>query len=431
MITFKCECGQELQLGDRYAGKLGRCPYCSVSIRVPGAVALPVLRRPNRRAKGPEALALAVMLRRRQGQPALPQSAEAVEALIATAEEADDIVLDWPTPGPPADAQGVAFLEKNLGLVLGSVMLATFFLPWDVVDGKVTMSLDLLRDGAAGLRVLLVGLWLAGLVALLVSRVVNSEAKLSVHAGLGLVGLLLLLAQVHPLLRALAGGSSPYLDSAAWLLVVQAVLTPALVVATAIRLRVGPMLILRIIQGLAAAALGMLGIWQFFQWTAMYQGLPNALQTDRMLDLIVGVLLGLALEAACVMALLHAVATWYIRPGLSRICLQFIYCVLTVAAAYVFIRPLAAGRFGWSLMIVNSLMLSAPVFILLCSGLTECLIRAINRLSLFHPRDRLVREMGDLSPDERLVRLAELLDRNLISEEEFTASKRRMLEGGP
>jgi DNA-directed RNA polymerase subunit RPC12/RpoP len=37
MITFVCDgCGAELQIGDQWAGKLGRCPHCGTNSRVPG-----------------------------------------------------------------------------------------------------------------------------------------------------------------------------------------------------------------------------------------------------------------------------------------------------------------------------------------------------------------------------------------------------------
>jgi hypothetical protein len=38
MVNFICcGCGAELQIGDEWAGKLGRCPHCSANSRIPGS----------------------------------------------------------------------------------------------------------------------------------------------------------------------------------------------------------------------------------------------------------------------------------------------------------------------------------------------------------------------------------------------------------
>ena len=36
-IAFKCQCGRELLVEDKHAGRKGKCPYCGMDVKIPGA----------------------------------------------------------------------------------------------------------------------------------------------------------------------------------------------------------------------------------------------------------------------------------------------------------------------------------------------------------------------------------------------------------
>ncbi|MFZ1933145.1 MAG: DUF4190 domain-containing protein [Thermoguttaceae bacterium] len=97
MITIQCECGQALRVDEKFAGRMGTCPKCKKSIRIPGGTA-PAAAAPQAAADPAPAANSPPPLSSRQPAPAtVAEPADALNDLSAAVQQA---------PGPATPPPG-------------------------------------------------------------------------------------------------------------------------------------------------------------------------------------------------------------------------------------------------------------------------------------------------------------------------------------
>ncbi|MCC5829969.1 MAG: hypothetical protein JJU36_11030 [Phycisphaeraceae bacterium] len=218
MLQFYCgHCGALLQVASDLAGKRGRCPQCQQLNVVPfprddgrtarariaeaEGITLPD-RAPSPRPAAPEpSPAGGAAKGRGRPPPPLPENAASPSSMVGTGSGSPAIA--------PSGGRRVARpwrgLSTNIPAVLGSMLLATMVLPWNIesvpaVVGQSGISVDfswnLLGDGRAVQWAYLLGLWIIGGVTLLAISLSTGMTRGLTCLLLGVVGLMLT-AAVH------------------------------------------------------------------------------------------------------------------------------------------------------------------------------------------------------------------------------------------
>jgi hypothetical protein len=420
-------------------------------------------------------------------------------------------VIDVPAAAAPAKKEkGKAVAGKTrrwIGVAFGLLILATIFIPWNVrgeiprehIDAELPpqtvqlgYSWQRLRDWWNGddkaIAGYVVGLWVAGLAAVIAAVTWQRFPLAAAYIVLGGVGLTLLMllaregrvATVEQLRRLFAGkaGEVPAMDRSAWMwkpswFAHAAVLVPAAFVVTSIRVRLRgwvPVNLLQLLVAVAAVLVLAVGTYAYVlqadgayhQLQEHYESLreghpsPDDLDIQHVLKVFEAFLpplaFGVLTAAAAVMAF-HGLLFLLRRAGLSRIALLWgqwsFWSVLLLMVAFpaVIKMPTAKGpalaQVGYTALQCNYHLMAVSVLLLCYEGMAGLLtdliglVRGGGNPKAAEPRAsqppaaapaRVAAPAPPKGPSERLAELDRLRSKGAISEEEYNATRDRILK---
>ncbi|MFW6132986.1 MAG: hypothetical protein ACOC8F_03755 [Planctomycetota bacterium] len=336
-ITVSCDyCGRTLTVDAKFAGKTGRCHYCSASVHIPAGV-----------VAGADTAA---------GESAAPAS-PAAKAPEPVAPES-----------PSARAGMVA---------CGALLLATAFIPWGAGAEGVRMSWDVLR-GEPGMRLLLIGGWALGAAAL-AGVVLGGMAQAMLRGGLAAGAMFLLAAEAVQLADfqdVLTRWGE--MDAVRWgAAVIASVLAPMIAVGIRAQTRGGG--VVRLVQAAAGLALAALVLLPLVNVAALLGARLGEFlehwEDPRLYDLACAAVL---LAALLWGGLVTATAAALTRRGaeLSAAGVNAMRVTMVLAAAYAVARLTLTAGHGAGLRPFNVLLMLAALAALLCAGAVDWLVRA-------------------------------------------------------
>jgi hypothetical protein len=332
--------------------------------------------------------------------------------------------------------------------VAGVLLLSTLFVPWLVPgkksvpwlphEGAAVMSWDLFRHCPGSVGTLLVAGWIVGLTAVVLSFVVRGLALSISTGGLGLLGMVLLSVVAVDVVDQAKSGALAGMTSSFVLQVFYGVLFLTYIIVTSVRLRVGDFLAVRIVQGIAAGGALILSVVCFVHGITQYADLLPGIREKLAFDVVLACVFELMVLAACIAGLVHAASVRFRSAALSAASLSILYLYLGALAVYMLIRgAVAAGDAGAALLLLNILNVTAPILFLFCSGVTASICLGVSAARQGSPSSRpapastpmetAASERAAAGPEVRLRELNSLLERGVLSPEEFAAAKRKML----
>ena len=425
MVSFICDCGADVEFGDRFAGQWGRCPHCGAEVLIPRleeAVPAPADETPAAEAPPPAAEAAVA------GTPDLAAE-EQLEGWEPAEVEAAERPTGWEPaagqePEPPSGGEPVPTLDdlsaaagalhpsraasqprggqgpwgarsvSGIGAIAGILILATIAIPWGVeghlapgeyriheyrgpVEPEVVMSWGMLHKAPGLAKAFVICAWLIGLAALATAMWFNAREH-AVNSIIGLWGVLLMIAAAfgtgEP--RAVSRRTVGPFASAPGAILAALVLAQIIVTNVALKLR--PLPALRAIQ--AAVAVVMLAVIALGVQRAIseYAGPSEQYRRAGMLDFGFSIFTAVGLALACALAVVHAADPKIRRGSLSATSVNTIYLVLGVLCIYFILRPtIITSRASAALPYLNALLLVGPVLMLFCSGVINMVCELI------------------------------------------------------
>ena len=348
MIYVKCKCGKRLGVDERLAGKTGRCHYCGASVHIPAP-----------------------------GEAARAERTEAAPVAEALHGHTDELAVKPPPAG-----------SGRLGMIiLGALVLITLVVPWRRdADGGWVMGWRILASaGSGGWALLLAGSWAAGAGAVLSGALLRGLALAVARFALGAGwGALLLVISVEP--ESLPLGDVLLLNVERPLLWLRlaGVGVLMLAVVTGVRLRLGPSLLVRLLQLLAGLGVAALLI------APLAANLRAAVETARNIteafdkittyDRLAAALFLLALAAAGLMATVHALFGRLWGDALSPGSVNTLRLTLIGIASYALGRTIfATGSALGSLRVLYvAILLGAPA-VLFITGVAGIICEPVER----------------------------------------------------
>lgn len=425
MIAFQCECGALVKVSDRFAGRLGKCPQCAKTVRIPGgrpAAESLLEAEPLEHSTGGQGYSLAPppLSGRGAADSALQQLA--ADTAAATASHAPHRPVRR-----PAHRDETHILEITLALAT----IATIFLPWAIMDRHVGMSWDVIQSAPGIFVAYLIGCWVIALAAVVLGFVLRGLAFGISCASLGFAGAVLMFVTVVTAVSELPY-AGPRGDAATLVLsILNCIFLFAMAVATHIRLRTTPTLAVRILQGLTGGLMAVLSLVQLFLLLAN----RSVLYGDYFaLDLTFILMSQLAVVAACVLALVHAAAVQITSKVLSQVSLSLLYGGCGLLAMFIVIRS-AATLPAVILAPLHLVIIFTAIIVFLGSGIVRIVTLAAARPGQ-RTEPSAPEQAGATGPqattdlERRLKELEDLRVRGVITAEEY-ANSRRSLFGGP
>ena len=364
VITFKCACGQMLRVSEEKAGRQGKCPVCGGGIMVV--------------ASGPEA------------ESAPPPPAPPPPPTPSRARP------ETPAPAPPSIRVSTT---RAMATWIGTAILATFFLPWNVFtagrepDGRtihVWMSWDLFGLAQRGARPCLVGLWTLGVLAIVLARAFRGRARAIGLAAIGtasVVFVFLGLGYVADLARLLgvaaqglfplqgegaAGMSGGYVSALLGVSprsVIALLAATILIAGTSLFVRFGDRFPFRLLAGVSGIVLAVVAFTRLVIVLDRVGDLPSGLVpvgvmavVSALLGIAAGGMSGLNLAAVGVDPRRLAKASWLAACGCAG-----------AAALCVLLGPVGARQWGATLFSLNVVALAGGSFFLFAVGLSRTL----------------------------------------------------------
>ena len=478
MISFECQCGAKVNVDDRLAGKVGRCPRCRRAVRIPGPVtgAQPLSPGVQSQTAGPPPVPNAPLESETAEMSPLEALAEAASQGAPVGQSYDgatpsDALLDLLDSQPASqDAQAPAqpvqsaphgrlhpktSLENNSPFIgAGFMILSTIFIPWFVGTAsgffggesasQITtfMSWDLIKSAPGMLTAFLIIAWYIGLASVVAGFCLRDLPHAICTASHGFVGVLFLLC----LWLSLAG--TPFMPAgsqAGGTMVVHSlslILLILLLPVLAIRKELGRTSAIRALQGVFGGALSVLLAVGFILSIAMFTELPQAVRSQLVPDFLVGVLTQMLFLAGAIIALVDAA-----RPKSNSLILievaRWLICgSLGLGGVYIVIRAAALGRSGGgiALSILNFLILiTAPLLLLFLGGVVRVIVEAVSAYRRTHPCVQVQQETTpeEASPEKpqklssarrRLQQIQTLYDDGLITKEELADRRAAIVE---
>lgn len=428
MISFKCECGKIMKVDDRMADKLGRCPKCGKTIRIPG---------------GPPPAEPVKPLRPARSSPPAG-SADHASALGALAAAASTRQGAGPPPASPGPTAGIQSRSQEqaaatIGIVAGFLLLGTIFIPWSGSETTIVMSWTLVADAPGVINAFLIGAWVIGLASIFVSIFLRGSSMSYFQAALGLLGVILFLVVVEEAMDAAALGPYPYRTSHVVVLGSMVVLLwIAAIVVGNVRLRIGPKPVVRVFQGLCGAGLAVLMAVTFFRTIAAFSDLPKPVKETLVFDLILHIALQLSVIVAGAMVASHAASGKIGRYNFTRAGLHVLYSSLVVLGIYLLVRPAVLAESGWlALSFLNSILLISSIGMLFCvgavgsaSGVSAAVARLPQTLEAAVTHEAPAPSPAPAAPgtvEARLAATARMFEQGMLTEEEYAQAKRKIL----
>ncbi|MDP6545351.1 MAG: SHOCT domain-containing protein [Phycisphaerae bacterium] len=213
----------------------------------------------------------------------------------------------------------------------------------------------------------------------------------------------------------------------------------ATIVATIVRLRLSPTLIIRIVQGFCASVFVIFALVALIYSISRYTDLPKSYGSKMLFDFMFGLLLQLALIASGIVAVIHAAAIKIRSKTLSQTSLYLSFGALMCFFGYLIIGPAIASRQSeMILLMTNMVLLVAPLVIMFCAGLTGFICSILTGQSASHvaatsptasPAPAPAPAPGGGSVQERLRKLSELQQQGLITDKEYADKRAEILDG--
>ena len=319
----------------------------------------------------------------------------------------------------------------NVGALLcGVFMVSTFLLPWMVVGEQVRMSWEFIQRAPASFSVFLIASWMIGLAAIILTGVLRGLPAAICHAGLGLLGVILLFTGYAGTFGSRGMPGFGQIFGAIDVLVV--VLLIGLIIVTNVRLRMGVNLVVRIIQGATAGACAVLAFVAFFVSLNRWGTFPEFFRQKLVGDLLYFVFTNLAVIAGAIVALVHAAAVNIKEDTLSKIAMGLVYSALAAVAGYFIVRPaILDEQSGLILTFLNIFLLIGSIGFLFCSGLIGSICEFVAMTASPMPvrkKTAAASAPGGRHSQERLRELASLRDQGLITEQEYAVKQARILD---
>ncbi|MEI7837970.1 MAG: hypothetical protein WCK05_16325 [Planctomycetota bacterium] len=311
MITFKCECGKSFKVDQRLAGKLGRCPGCGVTVRIPGreAMAPAGVGGPAASPTAPVTVEVApIPAEPRRGpvnSPARPPvwGGQPETATLAAAAEAANANA---SAGAGFRNTGSSLIQRPsvplLEILAGGAILLTIVLPWFAAMRHVVMSWDILNSAPGGLVAFVIIAWLIGLASIILGLALRAEHAALLHGILGTVGVsyLVIWAMVMNTTNALVydydeGGT---VVAAKMLMFFNVVAWLGIIITTNLRLQLGDRRGVRVPQGIFAIVFTIVSIVDLVVVIYGFSEIPSFARSKAVGPLIAGIVCSLALEQA-------------------------------------------------------------------------------------------------------------------------------------
>jgi len=407
MLEFQCECGKALKVDESMAGKLGKCPKCGQTLRVPEPP------RPADEIVPPATL-----------QPD-PAAEPTTGARMRTGR----------SRGGHFAAQPEQVRPNTIEIAGGFLMLATIFMPWLVVQDKVWMSWDIVAESSGASIAFLIGAWVIGLVTIIVSFSLKEEMVLWFsYAALGLLGVILFLTASSGQFSAVDSlGPLAALMGSRTVAVFSSILLLALIIVLNLRARIGASPPVRIVQASVGGVLGILCVVSVFTMVARFADLPKPMKARLVLDLIFSILADMGIVLASIFAVGHAAAAKIKGADLSKVALGLVYAALGVSAGYVLIRPaMIFNSAGMVLVFLNYIMLVGPIVVLFCHGAVRSVSELVPILSKLRSTSEATggddKQATRSDIEARLHELARLREQEVISEKEYAEARQKALE---
>ena len=449
MIEFRCECGKALKVADRLAGRVGRCPACGAQRRIPTTVQ----RGPSLRVADPMTSRQSPGNRvseRPSSDPTSQPVPVTQDRLDSLAEAARSAKYDPPLTGsrmvhtPGRSLLQVVPVHSGFPiyeLICGCLLLLTALLPWMAVGGVVYMSWDIIADApseASAFVVFLVGSWLIGAAAIVLSATLRGLPAAISHAGLGLFGVVLLVVLVYSTSYGSIASrrviTSGLLDFG-FLRIMKLLMLLGVIVATNVRIRLKATTGLRVSQGAIAGVYIVLFIIGLISDLHSFSKIPKPIRSELAGDCAFFIILELVVAASAVLALVHATTVRISRNTLSQIALCLIYAATLCEVWYIILRPaILLEQYGLILLCLNTCLLTIPILYLLCSGVVHTVCQLVTMAStpitstsavIHSPVSEVSGDGGDIQT--RLQELKWLLADGLITEQEHAAKRERIL----
>jgi len=205
-----------------------------------------------------------------------------------------------------------------------------------------------------------------------------------------------------------------------------------MIVATNIRLRLSPQLTIRIVQGICSSGFLIFSFVLFVNVIRDYSRISEFARSKLVGDFIFIVLIHVVSIAAAILAVVHASAIKIRKDTLSWTALGLIYGAIACWTAYKILRPaMLVEQPGLILRILNIVLLTVPIIFLFCSGLIGFICGLATKIG--SSASRTTPAATNAPPDadtdgQRLKQLGDLKNQGLISDEEYTAKRAKILE---
>ena len=381
MISVNCECGKSLNVADRLAGKLGRCPSCGAKIRIPVPARPPS--RPERKKpepvseKGvgpgpPESAPVPLVI---GGGPAAAVEEDPLEAVVVAPSEVESLAMAVAAGTPRFVRAPAGHLSASnvFAIIGGFATLATIFIPWMAAEGRVLMSWDMLRIVPGTFVAFVILAWAIGVATIILTLTVKGLGLAIAHASVGFTGLFILvvgLAAAGPAAWPPGGAGGLPGSESVGMVTVSAILLAAMLISTNIGLRVASLPV-RIVQGASAGGLAILSVIQLFRGIGGFGGLPADMRGALVFHLLFLSLVTLCLIAGCVLASVDAAMAKTNKRVLARASLCLLYAAMLSLFAYAFIMLAASELPGLALSLANFAILLGTLLFLVCSGIAS------------------------------------------------------------
>jgi len=333
-------------------------------------------------------------------------------------------------------------------LICGCLMLLTVILPWMSIGGRTLMSWDLLSNvpsSATAFVMFVVGSWIIGLAAIILSALLRGLPAAASHAGLGLLSIVLFAVMSASASRGMPDVSLLDIGILGALRLLALV---GVIVTTGLRLRLPPDQPLRVCQGVLSGIHVALFIVWLIQSLTSFSKLPSYVRKELIGDHIFLILIHLAVASGAVLSLIHAALGEQRRKTLPMVTLGIVYGAVPCLAAYFIIRPaVGVEQPGLALFVLNLCLLVIPALFLLCNGLingiwwlasalpqprarslpSRARAAAGSYVELPRARETPARARDESGIPERLRQLEALLAESLITEQEYEIRRDRIL----
>jgi hypothetical protein len=327
--------------------------------------------------------------------------------------------------------------------VVGLLMLATIFIPWATHRDKVAFSWDLMKAGGGGAVVVLIGLWTIGLGCAVVGLTVRGLPAAITFAACGGAGVILQAVTFLSLRPSEFEGWADVPSEPVALSMFSGVVLLLYVVAGNLRLRLGGLTAIRILQAISGGVTSLLTVVGIAVSLSNYGDLPPVFREAFRVDVVIGTLLNVVLVLAGILGLVHAAAGSIRTNGLSIAAMVLVYANAGAAALYLLIRAATIHEFAgvFVLLFLNVVILLFGVCFLLCSGTIRTVVLLVRQargpVGFRPPAANQTGVVPQPAPAEpaaaagqygtRLAELDSLRRRGAIGEAEYAAERARIL----